>query len=561
MTTRPRPSGQPTPPEPQQTTWDYILATVTSASFISFVIAVVGAVAVLAGGIMYLLIEETRNFAVSVLIVGLVLLFLALVLSPRAVALFLVGRRGRYGTNVLVMGVAFFAIAILVNFLFYRNPTRVDVTSTRILTLSKQTKQILKSLKDPIRANAFFVPTDPAQELARRRAEDLLNEFARQTQRFTYRFEDPELNPELAQRYEVVEYPAIVFENLSNGARQAIFGSFSEQDFVTGILIASGQKRKKVYLLTGHKERSITRDLATGEVDNEGIDFVVEGLQRDNYAVQTLNLDQTERMPDDAAVLIVAGPKQRINQDERKALEEYILGGGRVVFMLDPGSDDTWARITAKWGVQVSEASVADAVSAVAGEPLTPLLQRANAQFNSSQVSGVPIADQLDVVFFPGVAAVEPTMPLEDMPFHVQVVPLAWTTGASWLETNLERPNFDADTEKAGPFWLAVAIQARGTVDQDSAPPGAPMAKMVIFGDSDFAKNLFFYSNDNADLLLNSVNWLAEDYDLISIRPKVAPFRELVVTTRERDFIKWSSWFVPPTVMLLLGVIVWWRRR
>ncbi len=83
----------------------------------------------------------------------------------------------------------------------------------------------------------------------------------------------------------------------------------------------------------------------------------------------------------------------------------------------------------------------------------------------------------------------------------------------------------------------------------------------MVFGDSDFAKNKFFSSSQNGDLLLNSVNWLAADFELISIRPKLAPFRELVVNTRERDFIKWSSWFLPPAVMVVLGGIVWWRRR
>ena len=83
----------------------------------------------------------------------------------------------------------------------------------------------------------------------------------------------------------------------------------------------------------------------------------------------------------------------------------------------------------------------------------------------------------------------------------------------------------------------------------------------MIFGDSDFARNRFFFSSDNADLLLNSVNWLADDYELISIRPKLLPYRELVLNSRERDFIKWSSWFFPPAVMMLLGGLVWWRRR
>ena len=83
----------------------------------------------------------------------------------------------------------------------------------------------------------------------------------------------------------------------------------------------------------------------------------------------------------------------------------------------------------------------------------------------------------------------------------------------------------------------------------------------MVFGDSDFARNKYFYSSDNQDLLLNSVNWLAEDYDLISIRPKLIPIRELVLNKREREFVKWSSWFLPPAIMLLAGGYVWWRRR
>ena len=86
-------------------------------------------------------------------------------------------------------------------------------------------------------------------------------------------------------------------------------------------------------------------------------------------------------------------------------------------------------------------------------------------------------------------------------------------------------------------------------------------AKLIVFGDSDFARNGFFFSSENADLFLNSVNWLADDFELIAVRPKVVPYRVLIVNTREMDFIKWSSWLVPPMIMLVLGMIAWWRRR
>ncbi len=158
---------------------DIVLSALRSSGMWSFISAVVGVIGVAAGGIIFLTVDELSTFSVSVLIIGIILLALALVLSPRAVAMFLAGRQGRYGVNVIVMTVAFFAIAILVNFLLFRNTTRFDVTATRALTLNPQTLQILDALETDVRANAFFVENDPRTALARDQAEDLLNEFER----------------------------------------------------------------------------------------------------------------------------------------------------------------------------------------------------------------------------------------------------------------------------------------------------------------------------------------------------------------------------------------------
>ena len=57
------------------------------------------------------------------------------------------------------------------------------------------------------------------------------------------------------------------------------------------------------------------------------------------------------------------------------------------------------------------------------------------------------------------------------------------------------------------------------------------------------------------------MNYVAEDYDLISIRPKPFAFRELVVTSQEFDFIRFSSWFLLPAAIGLASIAVWWRRR
>ena len=537
--------------------WDIVRSALSSSGMWSVISAVVGGVGVAAGGIIFLTVDELSNFSVSVLIIGIALLALALVLSPRAVAMFLAGRRGRYGVNVIVMTLAFFAIAILVNFLLFRNTTRFDVTATRALTLSPQTLKILDELETDVRANAFFVENDPRTAFARDQAEDLLNEFERHSSRFAYRFIDPQLKRSVATRYDVTEFPSIVFEDLTQNRLEKV-ASPTEQAFVTGILVATGVEQKVLYFLTGHDEASETRDLVTGAIDDEGFDLALDGMRRDNYAVIPLNLRQFDRVPENAAVLLIAGPRQNLDEQETQALVDYIKRGGAVVALLDPDPPESFASVFQIWAVGFGRDSIADAVSNVGGELLTPMIQRTNGQFPSSEVTGVSIVDQIGVAFFPEVTSVGLIVPRADLTSGITFAPLAITTPASWLESDPENVSLDTGQELRGPFTVAAAVQAAITADERERHLPA---KLVVFGDSDFAKNKFFSSSQNGDLLLNSVNWLAEDFELISIRPKLIPFRELVVNTRERDFIKWSSWFLPPAVMVVLGSIVWWRRR
>ena len=539
---------------------DVLISSVRSAGFWSAIAAIVGVIAFVGGGILYLTIDEISDFSITVLVIGLALLVLALVLSPRAVAMFLVGRQGRYGSNVIVMTATFFVIIILANFLVFRSPSRIDVTATRVFTLAPQTVQVLEELDTTVRASAFFIPGRASSSATQQQAEDLLNEFARRSNNFNYRFVDPELRRSVAEQFNVTSYPTIVFEDVVRGTQQPV-SSFTEQGFVTGILVSTGIEQKRIYFLTGHQEAAMTRDIASGDVEDEGFDHALLGMQRDNYITQSLNLTQFGRVPDDAAVLVIAGPKQDIDDSEIAAITEYIIGGGRLVALFDPDTPESFVNLLAKWGVTLGGYSIADAVSNVGGEELTPLIQKANGQYIPNS-AGIGIADQIDVTFFPEVTSIDVIVSLEDLPPQIAVIPLAITTPASWLETDPENVGFDVAEDALGPFTLAAVIQARGTIDLDPRDAaGFPEAKLVIFGDSDFARNRFFFSSDNADLLLNSVNWLADDYELISIRPKLLPYRELVLNSRERDFIKWSSWFFPPAVMMLLGGLVWWRRR
>ena len=551
------------PPEQQDESYKSILiSSVKSPGFWSLVLGATGIAAIVIGGGIYLAFSTLSDLSLWVLLAGSLLVFLALILSPRSIAIFLVGRKGRYGTNVAIMTVAFFIILLIVNFLMYRSPNRIDVTATRVFSLSEQTLQILDGLDNEVVANAFFVEYQGSSSARQQRqqAEDLLNEFSRRSALFSYRFIDPELNRAQALKYNVKVYPAVVFEDKNSGRQQGV-STFTEQEFVTGVLVSTDVQQKEVRFLTGHGEAEFTKDLMLQSVQDDGLDYAIEGMQRDNYRVLPLNLKQASKVPEDTAVLVIAGPTNNLDKDEFEAIAEFIAGGGNIIAMFDPGLPDGFNALIAPYGVVIGDKMVADAVSNVAGEMLTPMLQRANGQYATSNQTGIRIADKIGVTFFPEAGSIDSIINPDDMPPHIKFNAIGFTTPASWLETNPENPGF-SEEEFLGPFVISGLLEASGQIHEPTSLVADRVpAKIVIFSDSDFATNKYFHSSDNSDLFLNSVNWLADDYELISIRPKLVPYRELVVNARERDFIKWSSWVFPPSLMLILGVIVWWRRR
>ena len=227
-----------------------ILPYITNINYLIILLGISGTISMIFGGISYFIITEIQDFSLSIIIAGSILNLTALLLSPRSTASFIKGRRGKYGTNSAIMFVCVLTIIILGNSFFVINSYRFDTTATRVFSLSKQTEKLLANLETPVRANAFFVPTDNDQAKLKTNAEDLLSEFAKKSSKFSYRFTDPQLNKTLAIKYGVMQYPAIVFEDLSSGKQQPVyekaFNPFSEQDFITAMLIAMGDKQKVI---------------------------------------------------------------------------------------------------------------------------------------------------------------------------------------------------------------------------------------------------------------------------------------------------------------------------
>jgi ABC-type uncharacterized transport system involved in gliding motility auxiliary subunit len=161
------------------------------------------------------------------------------------------------------------------------------------------------------------------------------------------------------------------------------------------------------------------------------------------------------------------------------------------------------------------------------------------------------------MTFFPFVRSVEPE---KNLPSGMTVETLFKSNANSWGETDLNNreASFDEGKDLKGPLSLAVA--ATKEVKPSTGNSQAVKSRMVVVGTSNFPINAYF-AQGNGNLFLNMVSWLAQDEDLISIRPKPQDDRRIVMSQSQMSMLRLVTIFVLPGVALIAGIIVVWNRR
>jgi ABC-type uncharacterized transport system involved in gliding motility auxiliary subunit len=249
-------------------------------------------------------------------------------------------------------------------------------------------------------------------------------------------------------------------------------------------------------------------------------------------------------------VLIIAAPQTALTAGEVETINRYLRASGQVMILTDPNFPNGINQLISPWGVNLENGTVIDPTSNLAPEKDIPSVPAERDAF------GLP------TTYFPQAVAI---IPQEEPPADVRIQSLVQTSQESWLEKDYDPPKeavFTDGEDVKGPLYLGVMIAAlaRDVATGQSAEQ-AKLTGLIVIGDSDFASNQNFAEVNNADLFLNSVNWLAEETELITIHRAVTPFRRLAVNPGEANFINYSSLALPPILVLIIGGIIWWRRR
>lgn len=472
---------------------------------------------------------------------GLILIGLALfsVMDPERVRVALTGRQARYGSNALVMSVAFIGILAVVNFLVYKNSQRWDLTADKQFTLATETISTLQQMPEPVTAQAFFTPNTPSAT-----AKGLLDQYQFVSKgKFTYQFINPVNDPVAANQANVTQDGTIV---LHMEGHQEMVTTVSEEEITSALVKLINPQASTVYFLTGHGEYN------PDDTGNQSYSQAKTALQNKNFTVKTLNLLATNKIPEDAKVIIIAGPRKPISADEVKLLGDYLDQGGSVMVMEEPlpvtdfgdATDPLADFLTKSWGITLGNDIVIDQTS---NQPFAPYA----AQYGNS-----PITQKIQRITsqFPTVRSVQ----LDKGITGISQVELVKTAPQSWGETNLSdlqnqnaQIKFDQGKDLAGPVTLAI-----------SAENLTNHGRLVVFGDSDFASDASYQAYANGDLFVNSVDWAAKQENLINLTPKNSTQRLLLPPQQiTMNLILLGTVFILPGMVLLSGITVWLERR
>jgi ABC-type uncharacterized transport system involved in gliding motility auxiliary subunit len=488
-----------------------------------------------AGLVRYSTQGELTRLSEGLLIGGGVLFLAGLVLSYREIVAFFSVRSSQLGANALTITVLVLVVLGLINFLGYRHKKRIDVTSEKLYTLSDESRKTAANLKKDVDIIRFARTPDTTFK-------DLADEYVNAGSHVHYREVDPQEKPEVARQYDVKHMNDVV---VSSGSHNETLTGTGEQDITNAIIKVTRDTVKTICFVDGHGEKS----LASAEGD--GLQGDDKALKSEGYQTKTVNLVSSGEVPNDCSVLVDAGPKQALFPQEAGFISKYLDNGGRALLLLDPETDPKVDSILDAWNISLGSNVVIDAsgVGRLFGTgPAVPLVVDYGANPIVQNFTGT-------MTFF----NLARTVSIKDKgKSDPEATELLKTSPRSFTVPNLKTKEvrYDPAKDQAGPLSLGVAAERKtgsGATSKD--------ARLVVIGNSAFATNQWAGLQRNGDLFVNTINWLAQDEDLISVRPKNPTNRRVILTeTQQRELVLASLFFLPGLV-LISGAVIWFKRR
>lgn len=455
-------------------------------------------------------------------------------------------RKFKYGGYATLLTSMVLIILLVANLVVDKLDLKYDMTKNKLYSLSEQSYNVMDKLSKDINIISFNKQGSENPSIA-----EVLNKYRAKTKKITLQSIDPNINPQIAKKYSSTEnaiangsivvesgskFKVIKESDLYNMTQDQSTGESSvqslavEQKITGAIMYVANDKNSVVYNLEGHKEKPLP-------------DVVTQGLSNQNFTVKTLNL-LGDWKPKSGDMLLVSSPSIDITKGELYKLKDFFSKGGRGIFLMDvqkvkfPNFED----LMSTFGIQIEQSVILEGDSQQFYQEPVYLIPK----MNNHAIVNPMVAAKLPILF----PIAQPIGQLKVKKTSLKIEPLLTTSDKSWGKKNLNSSSTEKEAgDIDGPFDVAVAIT-------DTEETGS--AKIVVFSSSGF---LNVTDGGNQDLFMNSMNWVQDLKENISITPKDLTTEKLKITKAQALGYSALVVIVIPVIVLIAGVVVWLRRR
>ena len=482
------------------------------------------------------------------------------------------GRRWRIGFSVVVMTVCALAVVVMVNYLGGQFFRRYYLSSLTRIELSSRTTSLLHSLTNRVQVTVYC----SRDETFFGDVANLLKEYTSANPKISVRYIDYDREPGAAEEFKIkynlgtsTNKNLIVFE--CEGRTKTILGdtlvqnqlvpekserpgelalrkkpiNFMGELMFTGALLGvTNPKPLRAYFLEGHGEHR-----ADNANDPMGYAKFAGLLRLNNIETWPVTLMATNTVPDDCNLLVIAGPKDPLPALELGRVEKFLNEGGRLLILFNVLSVDHptgLEKILTKWGVNVTTGIVKDPDNS--SPPKSVDVIAFNFRVKHPLVNSL-LGSRLQMILPREVGALDLSAQTDS---GLKAEEIVFSGPRSVLSNG-------GMAQRPGVKPLVVAVE-KNAAKGVAAERGA--TRILVTGDSLFLGNERIESAANRDFASHAANWLVDRPVLLAgVAPKSITEYRLLISNLQLQTVQWILLAAIPGGILLLGGLVWLRRR
>lgn len=464
---------------------------------------------------------------------------------------FLTMRTTKHGMNMGALILLMVALLVSLNYVTFRHNKTFDLTAEGLNSLSDQSLKVLGTMKDEIQIKLFFDPRDRENQRDKGAFRDVVSLYEEKKKEIKYEAINALNAPALAKEFGVNSPKATAFV-VYNG-RKSRLNTLDEQGLTTALINSAREKKKSIYFTKGHGEWSLDPD--NSQEHNPDISELKQALLDNAYEVKPLDLATLPKIPDDANVVAIMGPKNLFLESELKVLREYLRVGGNLLVAIDPGLKHNLGPFVQEFGVEFTNKYMLDAIGQQLLNSVTISL---GMEFSTISPATKGLRGGNDRILFNMASTLKRVNP---PPPGLILDDLIKTGPTSLAIVDLPKGNIEMTKENAGPHVVAMEVKGKYAEKGKSAAADQKDFDMIVFADSDFAMGALLRQDPNRNLILNTIAALSKDADLVSIRPKTPKGVNLVLPRTKFLLLVWGVYLPLSLLLFITGTVIWFRRR